>query len=136
MRHESALWSAGKWHPADGYGFPPSNAPSNTARSVIKVLKLHGSANWEQKSEHDITPEIAAQTVFFEGSHDTPTGLAAGTGWHEGRYLITPTYLKDISSNPLLLQLWHDATTAIAEASAITVIGYRLHPADALARYM
>ena len=67
LLHESALWRAGKWHFADGYGFPARDAPKDT-RSPTKVLKLHGSVNWAQKSDDDLTPEIEHKRDFFPGA--------------------------------------------------------------------
>src|SRR5439155_12975332 len=133
--HEGALWSAGKWWPTDGYGFAPSNIPDSSTHSAVTALKLHGSANWEQRNEHDLAPAIAALNVFFPTT-GISIELPKGAGWSEGRYLITPSYLKDVSANRLLLKLWRQAGDAIAKASTVTVIGYRLDPADALARYL
>ena len=53
LLHEAALWRAGKWHFADGYGFHCRDAPE-AVHSQIKILKLHGSVNWAQESPLDV----------------------------------------------------------------------------------
>jgi hypothetical protein len=136
ITHESALWRAKKWHFADGYGFQCEDAPKG-AHSKIKLLKLHGSVNWAQRNEHDFEPSIEHKTTFFAGSFDShDIYLKAAGQWNEGRYLIIPSYLKDIASNPLLLKLWNQASDVLASATEVIVIGYQLYPADAPARQL
>ena len=50
--------------------------------------------------------------------------------------MIIPSYLKDLSSNRLLLSLWNQAFDALSTAEQVTVVGFQLHPADALARQL
>jgi len=134
--HEAALWRCGKWHYADGYGFPCKDAPGG-CRSSLKVLKLHGSVNWAQRDEQDCQPAIEHKADFFRRAHDDHSVYLKGAGqWNEGRYLIIPSYLKDLSSNRLLLHLWNQAFDALSSAEQVTVIGFQLHPADAVARQL
>jgi hypothetical protein len=134
--HEAALWRAGKWHYADGYGFVCLGAPAGK-HSLIKVLKLHGSANWAQREDLDCEPAIEHKATFFPGALDEPgTYMKGGGQWNEGRNLIIPSYLKDVSRNRLLLQVWNEAADALAAASEVIVIGFQLHPADAPARQL
>jgi hypothetical protein len=136
LLHEAALWRQEKWHYADGYGFTCSDAPSG-CRSGLKVLKLHGSVNWGQRDERDCEPAIEHKADFFHGAHDDHRVYSRGAGqWNEGRYLIIPSYLKDLSSNRLLLSLWNQAFDALSTAEEITVVGFQLHSADALARQL
>lgn len=134
--HEAALWRAGKWHYADGYGFRcPDTAQTTT--SNIKILKLHGSVNWAQRIEHDCEPSIEHKHTFFPGSWGDHDDYLKGAGqWNEGRNLIIPSYLKDIAGNRLLLHLWIQASDALAKATEVVVIGYQLYPADAPARQL
>jgi hypothetical protein len=132
--HESALWRTGKWHYADGYGFQCEDAPEE-CRSRIRVLKLHGSVNWAQRNEFDCQPSIEHKATFFPGAlDDHEIYLKAAGQWNEGRFLIIPSYLKDVASNPLLLRIWNQASDALCTANEVIVIGYHLHPADAPAR--
>ncbi len=134
--HEAALWRAGKWHYADGYGFLCLDAPAGS-HSPTKVLKLHGSVNWAQSGDGDCEPAIEHKTTFFPGALDAPgTYLKAGGQWNEGRNLVIPSYLKDVSRHRLLLEVWNQAADVLAAASEVIVIGFQLHPADAPARQL
>jgi len=136
LLHEAALWRAGKWHYNDGYGFGCSD-PSGDARSPIRILKLHGSVNWAQQDERDVHPAIEHKKDFFRGAEDGAGIYTRGArNWNEGRWLITPTYLKDPSSNRLLLDLWNQASAALVHARELIVIGYSLNRADAPARQL
>ena len=101
------------------------------------MLKLHGSVNWGQRDEQDCEPAIEHKADFFHRAHDDHRVYLIGAGqWNEGRYLIIPSYLKDLSSNRLLLNLWNQAFDALSTAEQITVVGFQLHRADALARQL
>jgi hypothetical protein len=136
LLHEAALWRRGKWHYADGYGFTCGDEPRGCG-SVVKMLKLHGSVNWGQRDEQDCEPAIEHKADFFQGARDDRRTYLRGAGqWNEGRYMIIPSYLKDVSSNRLLLSLWNQAFDALSIADQIIVVGFQLHPADALARQL
>ncbi len=135
LLHEAAFWRREKWHYADGYGFACADAPSG-CHSRIKMLKLHGSVNWGQRDEQDCEPAIEHKADFFYSAHDDHHVYRRATGWNEGRYLIIPSYLKDMSSNRLLLSLWNQAFDALSTAEQVTVVGFQLHRADALARQL
>jgi hypothetical protein len=136
LLHETALLGADKWHYRDGYGFECSDAkPGNP--SPTKVLKLHGSVNWEQHDARDCQPSIVHKQDFFSGATDGPGTYLKGAGKsNDGSFLITPSYLKDVSSNRLLLKIWNQAYDALVRATEVTVIGFQLHPSDAPARQL
>jgi hypothetical protein len=133
--HESLLWGKGKWHYADGYGFPVRDAPRDRP-SPITVLKLHGSVNWAQTSEDDFAPEIEHKRDFFRGASDDDQTYRPPREANDGRYLIVPSYLKDLSANRLLLRIWEKARHALSEAACVVVIGFSLNQADAPARHL
>jgi hypothetical protein len=136
LLHKSILWRAGKWHFADGYGFRCFDAPSN-ARSETLLLKLHGSVNWAQSDEHDMEPGIVHKATFFPDSVDDHRVFQKGLrDWSDGHRLIIPTYLKDVSTNRLLLHIWAQDAKVLSRATEIIVIGSDLHPADAPARLL
>jgi hypothetical protein len=131
---ESALWRAGKWHFADGYGFQCRDAPES-AQTQIKIFKLHGSVNWAQESPMDVTAEIEHKADFFEGAAgDRETYRKRRGSWNMGRNLVVPSYVKDISANRLFLRLWSQAQAALREADEIIAIGFSLNKADSAAR--
>jgi hypothetical protein len=112
--HDAALWYAGKWHYADGYGFQCSDAPAGH-HSPVTILKLHGSVNWAQRGDFDCEPAIEHKHTFFRGALDEPETYLKGAGqWNEGRNLIIPSYLKDVTANKLMLQVWNKASEALA----------------------
>jgi hypothetical protein len=134
--HEAALWLAGKWHYADGYGFKCLDAPSGE-HSGSKILKLHGSVNWAQEDERDCQPAIEHKADFFPGATDAPEIYLKGVCLsNKGRNLIIPSYLKDFSGNRLLLHLWNQASDALVNAAEVTAIGFNLNAADAQARQL
>jgi hypothetical protein len=135
IAHEAALWRCGKWHYADGYGFACEGAPDGVS-SAIKVLKLHGSVNWAQGDKDDCEPSIEHRASFFRGATDPSGPHTKSASWNQGRNLIVPTYLKDITNSRLLLKLWIQAGEALSKANEVTVIGLSLHPADAMARFL
>jgi hypothetical protein len=133
LLHEAALWRANRWDYSNGYGF--STVPWR--RSPTTVLKLHGSVNWAQHDEHDARPAIHHKADFFRGAVDEPgTYMKGASDWGMGRRLIIPSYLKDISSNALLLSIWNLAADALIAADEWVVIGHLLNPADAAARQL
>jgi len=137
LLNEAALWHREKWHYADGYGFTSRGAPSGCC-SRVKVLKLHGSVNWAQSDEQDCEPAIQYRRDFFPRApaNDLDDYWRTAEELNDGRNLIVPSYLKDLSSNRLLLKLWNQASDALSTAEQVTVVGFRLHPADALARQL
>ncbi|MGH7788574.1 MAG: hypothetical protein ACRERC_17015 [Candidatus Binatia bacterium] len=136
LLHESALWRAGKWHVADGYGFDCFDLPTGPG-SPILMLKLHGSANWAQRDERDTEPGVVHKATFFPGVLDDHRVFEQGRAdWSDGHRLIVPTYLKDVSRNPLLLGIWRQAAAALEHTTELIVIGSQLNPADAPARLL
>ena len=88
-------------------------------------------------SRHPAFPLSSRMFGFaWVSSSITDTGGSIEAGWHEGRYPVVPTYLKDISTNAALLSLWNRAADALANAAQVIVIGYRLDTSDALARQL
>lgn len=135
--HDAILWRAGKWSYVDGYGFSVPHAETVRSNTCIRIYKLHGSVNWVQEYENQDVAEIEFADVFFSGSHPAERAYPPKTtGWDSGRKLVLPTYLKDISRNKALLQVWRQAQDAIRNATEVLVIGYSLNPADHPARFL
>lgn len=123
--HDVILWDAGLWSYKDGYGFKCGNQGANEPDSKVLLLKLHGSVNWVQNSEGDSVNEIANVSDFFRGSKDW--GHRSHTSQAQtdsGRKLILPTYLKDISSNRVLLDSWTRTHEILSRAAELVVVGY------------
>jgi hypothetical protein len=74
---------------------------------------------------------------FFPGARDSHRRDSfSQTQTDSGRKLVLPTYLKDISSNKVLLDLWTKARQFVANAKELLVVGYSLNPADHPARLL
>ena len=99
---------------------------------------MHQPAKRPQQEFSNYTDRsIEHKATFFAGALDDHSVYLKGAGqWNEGRNLIVPSYLKDVSANPLLLRLWNQASDALATANEVVVIGFQMHPADALARHL
>lgn len=136
LLHEAALFRKKKWHFSDGYGFLEAGTAVPEEPSQVSILKLHGSVNWAQRDEMDCQPSIEHKKDFFFPGSERPDDYTKGAQWSSGRELMLPTYIKDLSSNSLLLRLWNQAYDRLCEAEELTVIGFGLNAADAQARQL
>lgn len=135
--HEIVFWRSGIWSYKDGYGFSCGSQGHDERSSATLLLKLHGSVNWVQREESDPVSEFANIGDFFVGSRDWDSRPHFDQAQIDsGRKLVLPTYLKDISSNRILLELWTKARTLLATAREITVLGYSLNRVDHPARLL
>jgi hypothetical protein len=137
LLHEAILWLAHKWSYVDGYGFKAPQDIIDKTPSKTMIYKLHGSVNWVQREDGMEVEDIEYVGEFFPGSHPSVRRYPpVTTSWDTGRKLILPTYLKDISRNRILLDVWGLAQEALGEAEEIVVIGYSLNPTDHPARLL
>jgi hypothetical protein len=135
--HEIILWKAGLWSYRDGYGFRCGGQGEVEEITKIVVLKLHGSVNWVQENPSNPVREIADVASFFPKSKDwEPRDHGSQAQRDSGRKLVLPTYLKDISTNRVLIHVWAAAHSVISQAREIIVIGYSLNPVDHPARLL
>jgi hypothetical protein len=135
--HEIVLWKAGLWSYRDGYGFRCANQGDKEGATKVVVLKLHGSVNWVQENQSSPVNEIADITTFFSKSKDfEPRNHHSQAQRDSGRKLVLPTYLKDISSNRALLDIWAMSHSLISRARELIVVGYSLNPVDHPARLL
>ena len=135
--HEVIFWKAGLWSYKDGYGFQCQNQGDAEETSKLKILKLHGSINWVQDNPSSPVREIADVGTFFTKSKGSePRNHRSQAQQDSGRKLVLPTYLKDISSNKALLDIWTNAHWLISRATELIVVGYSLHPVDHPARLL
>ncbi len=135
--HEVIFWRSGLWSYRDGYGFQCDGQGQREEPSKVRMLKLHGSLNWVQEDDQDPVTEIANVRDFFVESKDWESrDHTSQAQVDSGRKLVLPTYLKDISSNKALLDIWSQAHKTIANASELIVIGYSLNRVDHPARLL
>jgi hypothetical protein len=135
--HEIIFWHAGFWSYKDGYGFTCGPQGYLERDTEILLLKLHGSVNWVQNNENDSVSEIANVGDFLAGSRDFDSRTHFSQAQRDsGRKLVLPTYLKDISSNRVLLDLWTAVHSYLAQAQELFVVGYSLNKVDHPARLL
>lgn len=135
--HELILWRAKLWSYRDGYGFECGRQGKRDTLTRTLMLKLHGSVNWVQEDDSTAVTEIAHVADFFVGSKDwDQRSHYSQAQTDSGRKLILPTYLKDISSNKTLLELWTKSHRLLSQAKELIVVGYRLNRVDHPARLL
>lgn len=108
----------------------------------LKLIKLHGSANWlvcpncnrlytgiggNEEREHVYSmPQYCARCIPVR----SPGMIGVGPiSPRLGPFLITPTYLK-VFDSPHIQMTWHNAYVDLAEASEVVFIGYSFPEAD------
>jgi hypothetical protein len=135
--HEIIFWRSRLWSYRTGYGFQCGAQGQREEASKILLLKLHGSVNWVQNYESDSISEIANIPDFFPDSRDWDSRTHFDQAQTDsGRKLVLPTYLKDISSNKALLDIWTKAHSFLAQARELVVLGYSLNRVDHPARLL
>ncbi len=135
--NERILWQSRLWSYVDGYGFQFGEQSHKDEGTKVIMLKLHGSVNWVQREASEPLEGIAHAADFFRGARDSSLRDSFSQAQTDsGRKLVLPTYLKDISSNKALLDLWTRAHQAVAGAKEMFVVGYSLNPIDHPARLL
>ncbi len=134
---EGALDCCGKWTPKGGYGDligPPLGCTIGFSESPVKVLKLHGSASFEEGMDIGKPQARPIGLGFYEcffprSAHGKNFGLVNGT-----TYIIAPSYVKIPTVEIAYLML--DAIKATANAENLIVIGCSLRPEDSFLRVL
>jgi len=164
---ERALWDCGRlWTPLHGYvglcgleSFPGGDGDTSIqqrlGRSKCKVIKLHGSVNW-QSAEQSVNrvPSILLRSReegepwLFEGfekiafpnpaSVPLPSGApqAPSYGCRYQNLLMLPSLIKGVCDEPVLAANWRACQQAIGTASQMVAIGYSFPSQDAASRLL
>jgi hypothetical protein len=151
---ERELRKCSLWEINDGYGF---SLGLEAPRSGVKILKLHGSANWWGPLFGGMTgffqvgnsvfperPVLMDPTDFsflqFSGMRD-PESLRIGRGGAVPA-IVMPTRRKQFFEpttfgyewEPFWRELWRQAEEALATSEELVMIGYSMPEADEAAR--
>lgn len=131
---EEALRNADIWNPVDGYGIKTSGKTKGWAkgwlnhkkgrekRSAIKLLKLHGSLNWQSKPWG-----IRLQPrPYLVSTRDGKTRF-------EKISILAPGWKKPIDKNPYR-KFWRAARLQLEKCKTLIVLGYSLPETDLLAQ--
>jgi len=134
--HESLLYRAGKWLPYNGYGFTPVNVAGPEGKSIV-ILKLHGSVNWiHRASVGSVFLNPADISKFLPGTQVPLTNRPLPGEQPDDYGLIIPSFIKRLSQNKVLTQVWAKALDSLLSADQIIAVGYSLHSADEAARLL
>ena len=130
---DHALRSSGRpvWSAKYGYGFPkPARIDSATASAwstaeaptsqndTIRLLKLHGSLNWQALPADDGKPIKFRQRLYKQH----------GSKSYE---IIPPEFLKEIRRQPFET-IWARAASALRSAHVVALVGFSFPPTDQL----
>lgn len=124
---DRALREAGgkRWNPQVGYGFTasggmdlwnPPPSPGPTRKNPIKLLKPHGSLNWQIDEEN--------RAVHLVDEYDPAT---------EGS-IVPPTWDKSDVTNWPWNEVWRSARSALGLARLLVVIGYSVPVTDQMSQ--
>lgn len=133
---ESIPRSSSLWAPRDGYGLYVTGLTHNwakkwlsthdmdeTARSKIKLLKLHGSINWRLNINNQVSLKQRPYVVRArKGAPVFEKVAIVGPGWH-----------KPVNRNPYR-QVWKQTRDALDRCTTLAIIGYSLPETDLVAQ--
>lgn len=130
--------------PLDKSG-PHMPSPTQKAAGLfnVKVMKLHGSANWlacpncrrlftgigEERTAWELYVQLRACPECDEGSRGRGKNETTPGPTTLEPCFITPTFVKRFD-NPHIQMTWHNAFLDLAEADEVVFIGYSLPDAD------
>jgi len=127
------------------YDTPHTTSITQKSRNIfnIKIMKLHGSANWLvcpncNRLFTGIGSKIDRITLYIKPLSCPKCKKLSNSFLNIGNpelipIIITPTFLKKVD-NTHINMVWHNAYVELSEASKIVFIGYSLPNADYLIR--
>ncbi len=139
---DEALARTDSWNPYWGYGFfCPSSRDTIASfeelehRSVLRLLKLHGSVNWRPKLGYANPVAIDSITHHHEWA-GVPRSYPQVAGHLEPEPVMVPPVLSKSSlvEQPVLRLVWSHAFNSLAEAHEVTFIGYSFPTTDMAAQ--
>lgn len=153
---DNLLLNTNNWFPQDGYsvnmnlaGFDQNiniiDTKDTNKYSKIKYLKLHGSLNWGRSIlQHPYRGNEILLSPFGT-CPDQPispiermvsSGIYNKNVYYE-TFFIPPILNKDdLSTIPLLQNVWYNAKSIISMAEEIFIIGYSLPSSDFMAEFL
>jgi len=127
---EGALDWHGKWSANGGYGLIENLLTGDQPPSAVKMLKIHGSANFiiaphADYHEHKSISFEFSEDFFPRSAEHATFGYGAGGG---RSYVIAPSYIKIPTAQISYLIL--DAIRESGDAEKMVIIGSSLRPED------
>jgi hypothetical protein len=130
---EESFAKTGLWNPRDGFGikvsgishewskhwYDRSELTNEKKKSVVTLLKLHGSLGWMQYSNRQIRIKNRPYVVR--------------KGMSEKISIVPPGWNKPIDRNPYK-ELWRSARLKLERCKSLMIVGYSLPETDLLAK--
>jgi hypothetical protein len=121
----------GKWHPKWGYGFPSQyelkgleswtpKTPAASRRASLRLLKLHGSVNWQLPPRP--RDAIRLKTRLYK-QRGTPKFSIIPPVWNKAAYADTQEAI-------VYPHIWRASARAIRMAARVVVIGFSFASTD------
>lgn len=107
--------------PAATTGWQPNTTKGRPALHPIKLLKLHGSMNWDR------TRGSSAGDLVLRGAPYSQSKRAPNE-------VVPPVWDKSVSDDPVLTALWKEARVALPRGPVLVAIGYSVPQTDLLSR--
>lgn len=158
---EKTFWKIGQWSPVGGCvgvdqfqheGDKKDLVKADYGCSTHKILKLHGSVDWEYELGLG-QPEVNNPVIvldnrekwgfFFSGLEKIlkrdptqPSGIEERliSKGYAGRYSplpwILPSYVKVFDNVPFLIKIWREAQRILARAKRLVLLGYSFPEQD------
>ncbi len=133
---ESMPGSTSLWTPRDGYAIDVTGITHDWARkwlsargidkltqTQIKLLKLHGSLNWQLYENSKI--RLKQRPYVVRARRGSPV--------YDSAAMIPPGWHKRVDRNPYN-SLWKEARKALEGCSTLVIVGYSLPDTDLIAR--
>lgn len=120
---------------APRYALLPKQTSESTemekALCRVKLLKLHGSANWALCQNCGIINVLPFGPASVAHSH--PTCVCGEV--MDGRLIVPPAWNKE-EYLPLLKPVWQSAAKALGEAQRVWLLGYSMPESDKFFEYL
>ena len=127
--HALRRTAPGRWSAKYGYSLPNPNRvdghahwdadqPPVGSNNTIKLLKLHGSLNWQLPTAGSAGTRIRLKQRLYQ-QNGTPRFT-----------IIPPEFIKNIRDGSNFEALWRNAERAIRHAEVIALVGFSFTPTD------
>lgn len=124
-------------YPLEGSPHMPSTKQKAAGIYNLKVLKLHGSANWLRCPNSNVVYTGLGSSESSQALYVKARRSPMVTRFADGKatppdlepYIITPSFTK-VFDLPQIQATWHNAYVELREATKVVFIGYSLPDAD------
>jgi hypothetical protein len=120
MASTVGIWLSLRGYTLSGTDYWTPSQPGDKDTS-IRLLKLHGSVNWQLPEGEDATEIVLKQRLHQQ------RGVPRFT-------IIPPVWNKNIASHKIFRMIWQEAAARLRAAKVIAVVGFSFVPTDLYAQ--